>query len=288
MKNLRKSAATACAKQVTIFAVLTALVAPVPAFADLMLFPTRVVMEDGVRSAQVELVNRDTTPASYKINLINRRMTETGEIVEAEDVRPDEAFADKMVFFTPRLVTLQPGSSQIVRIAVRRPPGLASGEYRTHLQFDRLPEIDSSNIEQLRQNSPAEAATFRLTALIGASIPVIVRQGATEATVTIAALGLTTSPDKREQALTFEIRRSGNRSTYGDIVATFEQPGSKPITLGMAAGVAVYVPNSVRRSSLPLTVPPGLKLQRGQIVLRYQARSDEGGAIMAEEALALP
>ena len=108
MKIMRKSAATACAKQVTIFAVLTALVAPVPAFADLMLFPTRVVMENGVRSAQVELVNRDTTPASYKINLINRRMTETGEIVEAEDARPDEAFADKMVFFTPRLGRCNP------------------------------------------------------------------------------------------------------------------------------------------------------------------------------------
>lgn len=262
---------------------------PVPAFADLMLFPTRVVLEDGRRSAQVELINRDSTAVSYKISLINRRMTDTGEIVEAKEPVEGETFADDMIFFTPRLVTLEPGSSQIVRIAVRKPAMLPTGEYRTHLQFDRLPDIEeSSDIEKLRPDGTGTTASFRLTALIGASIPVIVRHGPTEASVTIASLALELSENKNEQALTFTIQRNGNRSTYGDIVALLEQPGKKPVTLATVGGVAVYVPNAERRAKLAFTVPPGTRLQGTRIILRYQGSQDSGGGLIAQSEIRLP
>lgn len=263
--------------------------APAPVFADLMLFPTRVVLEDGARSAQVELINRDATAVSYKISLINRRMTDTGEIVEAKEPVEGETFADDMIFFTPRLVTLEPGSSQIVRIAVRKPPALATGEYRTHLQFDRLPDIEeSSDIEQLRPDGTGTTSSFRLTALIGASIPVIVRHGPTAASVQIASLALELSENKNEQALTFTIQRIGNRSTYGDIVALLEQPGQKPVTLATVGGVAVYFPNAERRAKLQFTVPPGTRLQGGRIILRYQGSQDSGGGLIAQSEIGLP
>ncbi len=83
------------------------LLAP-PAMADLMLHPTRVVFEKNQRAAQVELINNGTERATYRISLMNRRMTETGELVPVTEPLPGEQFADAMLVFSPRQVTLAP------------------------------------------------------------------------------------------------------------------------------------------------------------------------------------
>ena len=109
-----------------------------PAGAELSLFPTRIVLEKNQRSAQVELLNRGTAPETYRISVVNRRMTVDGDIVLADNAEPDERFAEAMVRYSPRQVTLQPGQSQTVRVLLRKPAELAAGEYRSHLQFDRV------------------------------------------------------------------------------------------------------------------------------------------------------
>jgi P pilus assembly chaperone PapD len=53
------------------------LVLALPAHADLMLYPTRIVFEKNQRAAQIELINNGSKPATYRISLVNRRMTET-------------------------------------------------------------------------------------------------------------------------------------------------------------------------------------------------------------------
>lgn len=268
---------------------LPALAWTAPARAELMIFPTRVVLDNADRSAQVELVNRDTKTASYRINIIYRRMTETGELVEAATPPAGEQAADGMLYFTPRLVTLKPGESQIVRVMVRRPANLAPGEYRSHLQFDRLPDIEeASNIEVAAAARESTTASIRLTALVGASIPVIIRQGQTEAKVSLDNLAFVPAGAEAGPSLTFEMTRQGNRSVYGDISATYETPGGRTVELGNVSGVAVYVPNPVRRARLPLTLPAGVALKGGSIVLRYSLGVSEGGAVMAESRVAVP
>lgn len=260
-----------------------------PAQAELMIFPTRVVLDTADRSAQVELVNRDTKTASYRIDIIYRRMTETGELVEAAKPPAGEQAADGMLYFTPRLVTLKPGESQIVRVMVRRPANLAPGEYRSHLQFDRLPDIEeTSNIEVAATAKENSSASIRLTALVGASIPVIIRHGQTEAKVTLDNLTFVPAGFEAGPSLTFEMTRQGNRSVYGDVSATYETPTGKAVELGNVSGVAVYVPNPVRRARLPLTLPSGVVLKGGTIVLRYSLGVSEGGTVMAEGRVAVP
>jgi len=43
--------------------------------ADLMLFPTRIVFEKSQRAAQLELINQGRTPETYRLSLVNRRIT---------------------------------------------------------------------------------------------------------------------------------------------------------------------------------------------------------------------
>src|SRR5450432_1333782 len=123
----------------------TLLMAAPIARADLMLFPTRIVFDKNQRAAQVELINQGKAPETYRISVVNRRMTETGEIVAADAAEGGEQFADAMLRYSPRQVTIAPGSSQTVRMLLRKPDNLAPGEYRSHLQFDRIADVAAAN-----------------------------------------------------------------------------------------------------------------------------------------------
>ena len=258
------------------------------ALADLALFPTRIVLEKNQRAAQVELMNSSTVPETYRINLVNRRMGETGEFIALEAPGPDDQFADPLLRYSPKQVTVQPGSSQTVRILLRKPADLAPGEYRSHLQFDRVADASGASSVEQASNTGASGIGVVITALVGASIPVIVRQGETQASATLSDLALLPAAGEVGPALTFQINRSGNRSLYGDLSASFTPKGGQPVDLAKASGLAVYVPNALRRARFVLQVPPGTALAGGTLSLRYRERAEAGGKLMAEANLTLP
>ncbi|MFZ2950010.1 MAG: hypothetical protein WA003_11045 [Desulfuromonadaceae bacterium] len=262
---------------------------PQAALAGLMLYPTRVVLESKDRSAQVELINNGDKPETYRIGIFNRRMTETGEVVAADKPQAGEQFADSMLRYSPRQVTLQPGKAQTVRIMVRKPAGLAAGEYRSHLQFDRVADAEgTANLENLAKPEKGEIGIV-LQALVGASIPVIVRHGETRVTTTLTGLALEPDPGKDNALLlSFTIKRDGTRSVYGDLVATFTPAGAGPLEVAKVSGVAVYVPNALRKSKLPIKLPQGVALKKGTLTLRYLDRPEAGGKVLAEAKLVVP
>lgn len=254
-----------------------------------MLYPTRVVIEGSKRSAQVEIVNRGSEPETYRISVVNRRMTETGEIVAADTTQPDERFADNMLRHTPRQVTLQPGASQTVRISARKLADLTAGEYRSHLQFDRVAEVSgAADLEAATKAASPGSVSIVLHALIGASIPVIVRHGQTNVSVSLEALQIKPAKPESQPELSFLFRREGNRSVYGDILVTYAAPGRKPIEVGKVSGIAVYAPNASRQARLPLTIPTGVTLSGGTLSLRYSERPEAGGTVLAEASIAVP
>lgn len=265
------------------------LLAAAPASADLMLSPTRIVLEKNQRAAQVELINDGNETATYRISLVNRRMSETGGFSAVDSPLPGEQFADALLRFSPRQVVLAPGAGQVVRISLRKPANLPAGEYRSHLQFDRIAEAKgSSSIDSQGQPTGNEIGVT-LTALIGASIPVIVRNGETVAKVTLADLELL-KPVAGQAAPTLAavLQRSGNRSVYGDLAATFTPQGGATQEVGKAGGVAVYTPNPLRRFKLELQPPAGLTLSRGTLRLTFRERPDAGGKLLAEAAIEVP
>ncbi|MEO8311770.1 MAG: molecular chaperone [Caldimonas sp.] len=256
--------------------------------ADLMLFPTRIVFDKNQRAAQVELINQGTTPETYRISVVNRRMSENGEIGAADPPAAGEQFADAMLRYSPRQVTIAPGSSQIVRMLLRKPAELAPGEYRSHLQFDRIAEATGGNSVETPGDGGANKVGVVITALVGASIPVIVRQGDTQAKVTLSQLAFVAGSASAPPALAFQIEREGNRSVYGDIAVSFTPRGGVPVDVAKAGGVAVYVPNPLRRARLPLQLPPGAALAGGTLRLSYLERADAGGKLLAESTIVLP
>lgn len=264
--------------------VLAATVPPGEAAADLMLHPTRVVFDRNQRTAQLDLINNGTEAVTYRIRLINRRMSETGEFADVDTPAPGEQFVGDMLRYSPRQVVLAPGTSQAVRMLLRKPAGLAPGEYRSHLLFEAVPDARPLAPEP-RAKPSEEGLEIKLKALISVSIPVIVRHGETAANVAISGLELHKSASGQPAVLSFTIQRSGSRSVYGDLFVGFTPAGDREQQVGGAKGVAVYTPNPVRRAKLELKSP---SFARGTLRLVYRERPEDGGKTLAEAVLRLP
>ena len=256
-----------------------------PARAELMLHPTRIVFEQNQRAAQIELINNGTRPASYRIALVNRRMTDAGQFEPADSPGPGERFADSMLRYSPRQITLQPGTAQTVRVMLRKPAELAEGEYRSHLLFDKLPDAEGENsIEQRGQNSGIGVV---VNALVGASVPVIVRHGKVDASVKLSGLAVQYDATRRP-LLAMRFEREGGSSVYGDVSVSFTPRGGKTHTVGQVGGIAVYTPNRVRQAALPLQLPAGVSLAAGTLEVVFRERPEAGGRQLAQASIALP
>lgn len=254
---------------------------------ELMIHPKRIVLEGNQRAGQLEIINNSKKSATYYLELVNRRMGENGEFSPVDTPAPGEQFADAMLRYSPRRVTLAPGTSQVVRIMARRPADLATGEYRSHLLFVKQPDATQDRAAE-SSNEAGDGIGVVLSVLMGVSIPVIVRQGETSASVSLENPSLLRATSGQGPAVAFDLRRTGNRSVYGDLTATFVPTRGPAQEIGRAGGVAVYVPNTNRRMKLQLDPPAGLELAHGTLTLRFQQEAAQGGAVLAQADLPIP
>lgn len=256
------------------------------AIAELMLYPTRLVIEGNQRTAQVQLINNGADSTTYRISLINQRMNEDGSFSSVTTALPGEQFADEMLLFSPRQITLAPGATQTVRIMVRKPSGLAEGEYRSHMLFSQQPEPAVAGTDIETRDVPVQVIGVTITALISASIPVIVRHGEIDAEVKLSHLELLAEEHGPFLALWME--RSGERSVYGNLTVTFRSQGGAETVIARANGVAVYYPNFVRQARLALLLPDGLSLGTGTLHVTFEEPAQEGSKVLADAWLPIP
>ena len=81
--------------------------------------------------------------------------------------------------------------------------------------------------------------------------------------------------------------RSGNMSVYGDLAVDYISTQGKKIRVGIANGVAVYTPNTIRRFQFNLNKLPGVDYRSGTLRVIYSAPSDVKPVRYAEAELRL-
>lgn len=250
---------------------------------DLVVAPTRVVFEGRTRSAQLGLVNKGSGTATYRISVINMRMGEDGQLTEIAKPEPGQQFADRLFRYSPRQVTLEPGATQAIRLLLRKPKDLAPGEYRSHLMMRAIPDTSSQSVD-----APTIGAAVRLIPVFGIAIPVIVRHGDVNYDSAISGIEFVPAaePDQLNR-LRFNLERTGNRSSFGDLVATLKD-GSNEVVLAQIMRIAVYTPNESRIVEMPLRVPEGVSLAGKTVKLTFKTTADEGAKMMAEGTIQLP
>jgi hypothetical protein len=222
----------------------------------------------------VILNNIGGEPATYRVSVVFRRMTEDGGLQDVEDPTASDKAAEDMILYQPRKVVLPPRQPQAIRIIARAPQGLPDGEYRVHMLFRAIPP--PIPVAAAAANQPVKGIQFRLTPVYGVTIPVIVRLGNLEATAGIANVHL----DKVEgkQVVALDLSRTGSRSTYGE-VRVFKAGVKDPIAI--QKNVAVYT--EINRRHVAIALDDAYKgAAAGPVTVQYVETFDDGNHVIAE------
>jgi hypothetical protein len=255
-------------------ALLAATPAPLAAQGDLLIAPTRLVL-DGRRGGEVTLSNIGAEEATYRITLELRRMTPEGELEPVEEAAANvtEQAALEMIRYAPRRVVLPPGEPQAIRITARPGAELADGEYRVHMYFSAVPKVAPIVAEE--ENAAQDGIAIRLRPIYGITMPVIIRKGEVEVTAALANPRLEQSADGA--AFTVDIARSGNASVYGDLLV-YPQGSNDPAFA--VRGIGVYPEIEARHARFGIPAEQAAAM-RGPVRIELRQSLETGGGLIA-------
>ncbi len=245
---------------------------------SLSVSPNRIVFEGRENNDQVLVSNADDDPHSYRVELLKRRMLDSGKYITVTDGEelPGELFANDLVRISPRAFKVDPKSSQTIRLRLTKKKDLPDGEYRSHLRVQVLPETGTPTL------SEAGKININVKVNYGISIPIIVRQGDLSYSVKVKDMGVSKDASTGETLLNVEFTREGTRSSYGDIGVTFTDGSGKETLLKFLPGLSLFLPNPSRTFVIPLDIPAGMALSNGILKVTYREQESEGGKIIAE------
>jgi hypothetical protein len=242
-------------KVVTSLVMLIGVLVPLIAIgqSNLLVTPTRIEFSEKKRFEVLSVTNIGQNSATYRLAFIHYRMNDDGSLVPIDTPKVGDHFADSLVRFFPRQVTLGPGMSQTVRMQLATPDHLPAGEYRSHIVFKNIGVRSSDPNERL----PSEAVQVSIKAICSIAIPVIIRYNVTEPQISIGDVFLKQNASRAE--LKFKILRKGEASAYGDIAVLGRNSNGKNIILNLTKGIGLYTPNIFRECSVPLdSIPEGV------------------------------
>lgn len=253
---------------------------------DLTVTPTRIIFDERDRSAQVYLINRGETRATYRIEFIQMRMDETGQMVEIQSPNEKELFAHDLIRYSPRQIELEPNQGQTIRLLLRKPENLAPGEYRSHLLFYALPDAASGADIERERGVEQKTLSVAIQAVFRISIPVIVRHG--DLPVEFSMHDLTLQPGKPDR-IALRIERRGRRSVYGDLDVYFEPAtGGERILLKHLKDFVLYTSNDTRRLDIEVDKPGDIALRNGTLHAIYSETVDDKTRTLAEQRIPVP
>jgi P pilus assembly chaperone PapD len=246
---------------------------------DLLITPKRVVFENNKRSEDLNLANIGKDSASYVISFIQLRMKENGSVEKIDQPDSGQLFAEPYLRIFPRTVTLAPNEAQTIKLQVRRNSNMQTGEYRSHLYFRAVPREKPLGEKTENQDS---ALSVKLTPIYGISIPVIVRVGESDTQVQLEDVALQTDS---LPALRMTFNRKGNMSVYGDLTVNHISKQGKVTQVGIAKGLAVYVPNQRRNFSLLLDRNAKVNYHTGKLQVLFTDQSSKPLTLAEKEIL---
>lgn len=251
--------------------------------ADVMMLPVRVVMEGNDLYNTIVVKNTGNAAGDYTVDLVDMKMLETGLIVPLDPGESPAYSALPYLHIAPRSMTIKPGETENIRLALRKPENLEPGEYRAHVRV----RLVNANTDPLTDTAVPNNAVITVRPKVSVLIPVIVRTGVLSLTMDIQHLNLS-HESGGAPVLEMYLMREGNRSSMGDLTVTWYPRNGSAQVIGVFRGIAVYRPTPGRFVSLLLDrLPKGSNLSDGKIRVLYTAPSREGGKQLASAELSL-
>jgi hypothetical protein len=257
---------------------------PTPASAELLIAPTRVVLDRSDRSTELVVVNKGAEEAAFRISVENRRMNLDGSMEKVTEAIDDELFAKDFIRYSPRRIVLKPGERQTVRVSARLNGDMEEGEYRSHLRLQGAP-LSAGRTLQSATSTDSGDLSIQLIAIRSITIPVIMRLGQLDADVDIESIDIQENAAEDETLLVARMKRTGSRSTYGDI-KIYAPDQVEPVYF--ARGIALYTPNTERDLILPLPSELRAALTGKDIRIEFVSSDPQAPGVIANLTTRLP
>jgi hypothetical protein len=226
----------------------------------------RLVFDGTKNTQELNLVNIGTDTSTFSISFIHFKMQEDGTFVKTE--KPDEMqkSAEPYLRVYPQRVTLAPGEPQVIMLQYKGKSNMQPGEYHSHLYFRA--EKDNPPLGMKNQKKDSTHLIINLIPVYGLCVPIIIRTGDVKVNITLSDFKLEKRPELSNY-LKLTINRSGNISTYGDIIVEYLPAKGKAIQIGAIRGVGVYTDINKRDIAVKLNDTPGILINNGKLKIRY-------------------
>lgn len=248
--------------------------------ADMMISPTRVLLNDESRSATMTLRNTSEGPRTYRLSWEDKRATETGSYTEIVD---GEAWpsAQDMIRFSPRQITVGPGENQTIRFSFRPPADLTSGEYRSHLLLKVIPDISEPS-STLTGTGPGENVGVQVFMQMSFSIPVVARFNTGEPQVSIEEVKAVPVEDGKRLGLELTFNRVGDSSSFGTVTVEMQRDATSQVEqIGQYKELSIFRELDRRKITIPLREK---NIPKGAVVrVAYEGAKEYKGKVWAEK-----
>ena len=228
---------------------IVALVLPSTAWSGAVLFiyPTMVMFEGNERSATLTLLNRGDAIGTFETSWSELSMGPEGGLTKVDGVAPWSI--QPYVRYSPRRVRLEPGESQVIKIALRHDPDAPEGEYYSHfrvltLNVEDLPDASDELVEP-----SANETSVSIRARSAVAIPIIWRNSRTPPMASIEAVDI----DPDENRLRVEVVRYGSVSVRGYLHLIGTLPDGKRGVLADPVPMVIYPTIGTRTASITLS-----------------------------------
>jgi hypothetical protein len=223
---------------------------------SILIAPGSLLLTDAQRTGEINIANSEERRISYRVEPALFRMRSDGFLEEVETLALSAA---SMIRFAPRQFELDPGGSQVVRVAFRASADLPPGEYRLHLRMRNMGAPIAA------QDAAASAETAVVAGQISLQIPVtvaraariLVRHGVGPGHVGLDPIQVRrTAPDMAQVDLALLNRHDGgsaNGTLLFELNGRMPQAGEK----GMRRRYSVYADLDRRDYQVVLPVPVG-------------------------------
>ena len=247
-------------------------------YADLLISPVRVVLNERDRSASVTLINSGNETRAYRISWSKKIALPQGGY---RDLTPEEdaqyAGLERMVRISPKQVSLAPQQRQTIKLLLRNPGNLTDGEYRSHLTFTALPP----NTER---SSPKNQTSIELKMLLSYTMPVLYRKGTVRVSPSMEQLSLVTHKDTGRTDIQITLKHDDLYSTSGRLIAYWTPEGGQQRQVGLLNGYNLYPEVKTANIGLPW---PSFKLEPGTLNVRYEGQQEFSGYLLSEHTLVI-
>ncbi len=224
--------------------------------ANILITPTRVVFEDRDRFALVTLVNTSGKTRTYNIEWTFFKMLDGQSTYEAVDAPSSDFDLSKYIVFSPRRITLAPGASQKIRLALRRPEHVPDGDYHAHLKFYLDPDAPEEIIERQKEiiAKGKNRAGAAITINVSYSIPVFLIVGQPDAQAKIGDLSMERNQQSGGLQAKFTVHRTGGPySVMGHIYIYHKGASGDEELVGEISNAHIFAEASSRNFDIPLT-----------------------------------